>query len=276
VADVEPASAVERVASLREPRTTIGGVNLVAGFRPELWSIVAPASSPAGTVGFNEPVVGPGGATLPATQHDVVIWLTGSGYDVVFDLSRSVVMSLADVAELASEIVGWPYHHDLDLTGFIDGTENPTLVEATSVAIVPDGAPGAGSSILLLQRWEHDAIAWEQLPVSAQEDIIGRRKADSEELDPRPPTSHVARTDQEIFGRIFRRNIAYGTLARHGTIFVGFCADQRILAAMLDSMVGHDGGPPDRLTSVTRALTGGYYVIPSVDALAAFGAGPST
>ena len=32
------ASAVARVAGLREPRTTMGGVNLVAGFRPELWA----------------------------------------------------------------------------------------------------------------------------------------------------------------------------------------------------------------------------------------------
>ena len=28
---------VAAVASLREPRTTMGGVNLVAGFRPEVW-----------------------------------------------------------------------------------------------------------------------------------------------------------------------------------------------------------------------------------------------
>ena len=33
---VDAADAVSRVASIREPRTTIGGVNLVAGFRPEL------------------------------------------------------------------------------------------------------------------------------------------------------------------------------------------------------------------------------------------------
>ena len=46
----------------------------------------------------------------------------------------------------------------------------------------------------------------------------------------------MARTDQERFGKIFRRNIAYGTLTRHGTIFVGFSADQRILQAMLESV----------------------------------------
>jgi putative iron-dependent peroxidase len=262
--------AVQLVASLREPRTTIGGVNLVAGFRPELWAGVAAAEAPAGVAGFNGPIVGPTGVTMAATQHDIVIWLTGVAYDVIFDVSRGVVMGLEGVAKLAYEMVGWPYHRDLDLTGFIDGTENPTLVEAISVATVPTGQRGAGSSVLLLQQWEHDAVDWERLPVAAQQDIIGRTKPDSVELDPRPPASHVASTDQDTFGKVFRRNIPYGTLTRHGTIFVGFCATQGPLAAMLDSMAGI-GHPPDALTGVAKALTGAYYVVPSAEALATFG-----
>ena len=203
------AAAVVQVARLREPRTTIGGVNLVAGFRPELWATIAPDAAPPGVTGFNEPLIGPSGHSMPATQHDIVVWLTGAGYDAVFDLSRGVVKELAPHATLAHELVGWPYHHDLDLTGFMDGTENPSLIEATTVALAPSGAPDEGGSILLLQQWEHDAQAWESLPVATQEAAIGRRKIDSEELDPKPPTSHVARTDQEQFGKIFRRNIAY-------------------------------------------------------------------
>jgi putative iron-dependent peroxidase len=267
----EPGSVVARVARMREPRTTIGGVNLVAGFRPELWFGVAPDDAPPGVTGFNEPIVGPTGYALPATQHDIVLWLTGAGYDVVFDLSRDVVAALAGQAELSHEMVGWPYHHDRDLTGFIDGTENPTLVDAMSVALVPPGTPGEGGSILLLQQWEHDAMDWESLPVAAQEAVIGRRKPDSVELDPKPITSHVARTDQDQFGKIFRRNIAYGSVSRHGTIFVGFSGSQQILASMLDSMVGREGDPPDKLTSFTRPLTGAYYVIPTAERLAAFG-----
>ena len=79
---VETAAAVSLVAGLREPRTTIGGVNLVAGFRPELWAAIAPDAAPPGVAGFNEPIAGPDGYTLPATQHDVVIWLTGAGYEI--------------------------------------------------------------------------------------------------------------------------------------------------------------------------------------------------
>jgi putative iron-dependent peroxidase len=272
---VAPRDLVQGVASLREPRTTIGGVNLVAGFRPELWATVAPGALPNGLTGFNEPIAGTGGHNLPATQHDVVVWLTGGAYDVVFDASRGVVSALASHATLANEIIGWPYHRDLDLTGFIDGTENPTLVEATAVAIVDGASPGEGGSILLLQQWEHDADRWEALRVDQQEQVIGRRKLDSEELDPRPETSHVTRTDQDRFGQIFRRNIAYGSLSRHGTIFVGFSRDRQRLDAMLDSMVGRGGEARDRLTDFAHAVTGAYYFVPSSEALAAFTAGPS-
>ena len=272
---VDPREGVARVAALREPRTTIGGVNLVTGFRPGLWARVAPDAAPPGVVGFNDAIVGRGGYVLPATQHDVVLWLAGSAYDAVFDLSRAVVSDLEGVAALTHEMVGWPYHHDRDLTGFIDGTENPTLIEAVDVALIPPGGPGEGGSVLLLQQWEHDAIDWERLPVASQESVIGRSKSDSTELDPRPPASHVARTDQDVFGKIFRRNIAYGTLTRHGTIFVGFSAEQRVLHAMLESMVGATDGPPDKLVAVTRPLTGGYYVVPSADRLASLGSAPA-
>lgn len=269
----DPAALIGLVASLREPRTTIGGVNLVAGFRPEHWASVATDACPAGLAGFTEPIVGDDGYTLPATQHDVVVWLTGAGYDLVFDVSSGVVSALAELATLSYEMVGWPYHLDRDLTGFEDGTENPTLVEATSAAIIEAGAPGEGGSVLLLQQWEHDADSWTSLPVEVQEDVIGRRKPTSEELDPKPPTSHVARTDQDVFGKIFRRNVGYGTLTRHGTIFVGFSKDRARLDAMLDSMCGR-GGPRDRLTEFTRPLTGAYYFVPSSEALARFASDP--
>jgi putative iron-dependent peroxidase len=267
------AGLVALVAGLREPRTTIGGVNLVAGFRPELWAMVAPDAAPPDVTGFLTGITGADGYTMPPTQHDVVVWLAGSTYDAVFDVSRGVVAALAGRAILAHEMVGWPYHHDLDLTGFMDGTENPTLVDAASVALLPAGSPGESGSILLLQQWEHDAGAWEALPRAAQEAAIGRRKADSVELDPRPPSSHVARTDQDLLGRIFRRNIGYGTLVRHGTIFVGFSASQQVLRAMLERMVGRDDGIRDELTRFTRPVTGAYYVVPAAERLAAFGTG---
>lgn len=144
------------MAALREPRTTIGGVNLVAGFSPELWRAVASEDTPSELIGFGTPVVGEDGFGMPATQHDVLLWVSGSAYDVVFDLARDMIATLGSLASVAGEVASWPYHHDRDLTGFIDGTENPSLAEAADVALVPKGAPGAGGSVLLLRKWSHD------------------------------------------------------------------------------------------------------------------------
>ncbi len=258
---------VGTIASLREPRTTMEGVNLVAGFRPELWHDVDPDDAPAGAEGFNAPIVATGGFVMPATQRDAVLWLSGSAYDVVFDVSRMAIRELAGIATVAEETSSWPYRRDRDLTGFIDGTENPTLMDAPELAVIAEGEPGAGGTILLLQRWAHDAAAWEALSDADQELVIGRRKADSVELDDKPADSHVTSTDQDRFGKIFRRNTPYGTVTDHGTMFVGFSADQQRLVRMLESMAGSNGAAPDALTRYTRALTGAYYFIPCIESL---------
>jgi len=155
---------VAAVSSLREPRTTMGGVNLVAGFRPELWRGAAPDDAPAALAGFNDDLVGVDDFVMPATQHDAVLWLSGSAYDVIFDVARAAIAELSGLASLVAETSSWPYRHDLDLTGFIDGTENPTLIDAPELVLVPDGKSGAGGTILLLQKWVHEAAAWESLP----------------------------------------------------------------------------------------------------------------
>jgi porphyrinogen peroxidase len=261
---------VTAVASLREPRTTMNGVNLVAGFRPELWRELAADHSPADVEGFNSALSGPDGYTMPATQHDAVLWLSGSEYDVIFDTARAAIAALDPFGSVAEETSSWPYRHDRDLTGFIDGSENPSLVDAPELVLIPEGSPGAGGTVLLLQKWNHDAEAWESLTVERQEAVIGRTKDESVELDPKPDDSHVARTDQDTFGDIFRRNMPYGTVTEHGTMFVGFSAEQRPLAAMLENMVGLTDGVRDTLTIYTKPLTGAYYFVPSTQGLRSF------
>jgi len=258
-------SLVVAISALREPRTTMGGVNLVTGFRPELWREVAPDDAPPEIEGFNEDLIGIDGFVMPATQHDAVLWLSGSAYDVVFDIARQAIGELGGLASLGDETSSWPYRHDRDLTGFIDGTENPSLIDAPEFALIPDGGAGAGGTILLLQKWVHDAPAWEALPVAEQERVMGRAKLDSVELENKASDSHVASTDQDRFGKIFRRNMPFGTVTNHGTVFVGFSAEQRRLSEMLESMAGLAGGARDALTRYTRPTTGAYYFVPSTE-----------
>jgi putative iron-dependent peroxidase len=270
-----PEAFVKAVADLRPPRTTVGGVNLVVGFRPDIWREVAPDDAPAGVHGFDAELRGPDGYTMPATQADLWVWYAAAAYDIVFDLGKATIDALAPFAGLVRETTGWSYKHTRDLTGFEDGTENPTLYEAPEIALIENGAPGAGGSVLLFQQWRHHQDAWTALPQETQEHVIGRTKPDSIELegDDMPDDSHVSRTKVVEHGDelpIFRRNVPYGTVTDHGTLFIGFSADQRRMHKMLEQMAGTDGGPRDALTRYSTPLTGAYYFVPSVQSLKRF------
>ena len=270
-----PQDAVRALAGLHDPRKTIEGVNLVVGFRPELWRAVAPSDSPSHAASFERALVGPDGYTMPATQADIFTWIAGASYDNVFDVAAALVDSLKRIADPVRELTGWAYQHNRDLTGFQDGTQNPSLVEAPDVVLIPESEPGAGGSILLFQQWKHDSDAWRALSVETQEGVIGRTKGESIELDEShmPATSHVTRTTLEEGGQelpIFRRNTAYGSVGDHGTIFVGFAKQQHRLQRMLERMAGVGDGVRDALTRYTTPLTGAYYFIPALSTLARF------
>jgi putative iron-dependent peroxidase len=265
---VDAVQLVTRLAGLSGAETTIAGVSVVVGVRPELWAVIDPRDSPPDVSSFRE-VEGPE-ITFPATQHDAWFWIAGGARDVVLDSALRVLDELRDVAVAASETTGWLYQHKRDLTGFIDGTENPPMLEAPGVAAATTG-PGAGSSVLLYQKWKH-FDSWRALTDEEQELVIGRTKPDSIELDEEqmPPDSHVSRNVIEEDGeelKIYRRNTAYGGPTDHGTVFVGFCATQRPLQVMLERMAGVGDGIRDALTRYSTPLSGAYYVVPSVEAL---------
>ncbi|MBV8636478.1 MAG: Dyp-type peroxidase [Candidatus Eremiobacteraeota bacterium] len=271
---IEPRTLIETVANIHEPRTTVGGVNFAVGVRPSLWRALAPDATPADARDFDRPYVGPDGFTMPATQCDLWLYLSGATYDIVWESARGAIAALRKVATLATDIDGWSYRHSRDLTGFEDGTENPSLMEAPDVALVAAGEPGEGASILLFQKWRHEET-WEALSTQQQELVMGRTKAKSIEFpeDRMPGDSHVSRAKDIVNGEerdIFRRNTPYGNVREFGTVFVGFSAQQSRLDRMLMRMAGIEGGIRDALTRYTTPLTGAYYVIPSITALMRF------
>jgi putative iron-dependent peroxidase len=267
-----PAALVDVVRSLGREGATTSGVDLVVGFGAEAWA-GAGGEIPEGMTAFRS-VTGPDGFTVPATQCDVWAWIAGSGDDVVFDRARAVAAGLGRVCDVVYEQHGFAYRDCRDLTGFVDGTENPPVDEAVAVATVPDGRPGAGGSVVVVQRWVHDLGAFERLTVADQEAVIGRTKPDSVELDEerRPDDAHISRVVIEEEGEeleIFRRSTPFGSLSEHGLQFVGFSADQRRLDLMLARMAGLDGGPRDRLTRFSTPVRSAYYFTPPLEAVAA-------
>ncbi len=162
-----------------------------------------------------------------------------------------------------------------DLTGFIDGTANPAILDAGAVALVPPGEVGEGGSHVLVMQWAHKLDEFDALPVTEQEAVFGRTKVGSVELDAlhKPPTAHIARV--ELHGDdgrempIYRRSVPYGTTAVHGLYFVAFSADVGRFDKMLARMFGADGdGLHDRLTDFSHAVSGSYYFAPALSLLA--------
>lgn len=277
LASADPEALVRATANLREPRTTTGGVNLVVGFRPTLWRRVAPQEIPPAVADFEQDIRGIEGFTMPATQHDMWLWAASHAYDKVFDVAKEAMQALAGLATLALEVDGWTYQGDRDLTGFIDGTKNPSLLEAPEVVLVPDDVPGAGGSVVLLQKWVHHTAAFEALSLEEQEKVFGRTKQTSVELPEAVsgPTAHVPRTTIEENGveqHIFRRNTPFGSATEHGTMFIGFSCEQHRLARMLARMAGAEDGIRDALTRYTTPVSGAYYFVPSIEALGKFAA----
>jgi putative iron-dependent peroxidase len=258
---------------IREQATTVAGVNLVIGFGSLLCERLAPHCLPDGIEPF-ETITGIDEVTIPAEQHDLWIWLHSSGPDGVFVLSRHVESSLRGLATVVSEQPSFTYQGSRDLTGFEDGTENPPLDEAIGLVTVPAGRAGAGSSVVLLQRWVHDLEAFDALDDMAKDQVIGRDLASGDELDERvrSPRAHISRvTIRDSEGaelEVFRRSTAFGGVLEHGLVFLAFSPDVERLATMLHRMVGAEDGLRDHLTDISRCRASAWYVAPPVEAFA--------
>jgi porphyrinogen peroxidase len=272
------ADVSQALRSLREPAVTVGGANIVIGFGPACWQRLAPARTPADLRDF-ETITGSAGSHAPSTQHDLWVWIHGTGPDLVLDTARAIERCLRPVAELVLEQPGFVYRDSRDLTGFIDGTENPPVEEGPEVALVDEG-PGALGSFAMTMRWVHNLEAFDALSVPEQEDVFGRTKDLSIEMsdERKPAKAHIARVVIEENGQeleIYRRSVPYGRVGELGLFFVAFSAEPHRFDVMLARMFGTDGdGLHDRLTNFSRPMSGSYWFVPSLDALAEVMGGP--
>jgi putative iron-dependent peroxidase len=267
--DASDASICAAVGRLREPSVTVGGSNIVVGFGPGLWQRLKPDDAPDNLLPFV--AVEGGGGRAPATQHDVWVWSHGTGEDVELDIARGIAAALAPVAILVQEQPGFVYRDSRDLTGFIDGTENPPVEDAHAVAIVADGEQGEGGAHVIAMRWVHDLDSFHARSLEDQQVTIGRTKSDSVELEDKPPTAHISRVVIEEDGEeleIYRRSVPYGRVGELGLYFVAFSADPSRFHKMLARIFGTTGdGIHDHLVDFTTPVSGSFYFAPSLDAL---------
>ena len=242
-------------------------------FGPELWAKLY-NQAPAGLKQL-EPLQG--SFQMPVAPADVLIHVASQRTDICFALSQSFFEGIQDKVEVLDERVCFRNFDGRDLTGFIDGTENPQFPDdRAEVALLgEDAGIFADGSFVFAQRYAHNLAKWKQLKVDAQENVMGRTKLESIELDDevKPKNAHIARVviedDEGEEMEILRHSLPYGDgKGDQGLFFIAYTQNLEIIDRMLQHMFGTTGdGIHDRLLHFVTPMDGAYYFAPSEELL---------
>ena len=211
---------------------------------------------------------------MPSTGGDLVIHIHGEQADLCFLLAQTFMNGIADKVQVLDEQTCFRYLDRRDLTGFIDGTENPFSEEDRGAAALLDDSNFAGGSFVFSQRFVHDLQTWQRLKVDAQEQVIGRTKLDSIEFPDgvKRTNSHVARVviedeeGEEL--EILRHSLPYGNgSGEQGLFFHAYTKDLTIIDRMLARMYGAGDGITDRMLHFVTPVSGAYFFAPSQELL---------
>jgi putative iron-dependent peroxidase len=246
----------------------VNGSDVVLGLGPSLVRALG-----AGIPGLHEfPDLSAHGVKVPSTPGTLWAWLRGSDLGDLLHVTRKVQKALAPaftvrhVLDAFSHRVSEESGHGRDLTGFEDGTENPTGEKAEDAAFVHGMGEGLdGSSYVAVQQWVHDLDAFESLEDDARDAHFGRRLADNEEIEDAPETAHVKRTAQESFDPeafLLRRSMPWMLSMQAGLMFVAFGKSHQAFEQQMRRMAGHDDGIVDAMFKISRPVTGAYYWCP--------------
>jgi len=244
------------------------GGAVVAGLGPEL--VRALGGAVPGLRPFPALTVAGSHVPIAATPAALWVWLRGEDRGDLVHATRRIGQALAPAFVLARTLDTFQYHGGRDLTGYEDGTENPTGEAAARAALVQGAGPGLdGASFAAVQQWEHDFDAFERLPPAARDAAIGRRLRDNEELKDAPASAHVKRTAQESFAPpafVLRRSMPFARDDRAGLLFLAFGHTLDAFEAQLRRMAGLDDGIADALFGFSRPTTGSYFWCPPLRA----------
>lgn len=209
------------------------------------------------------------GIDTPSTPFALWCWIRGDDRGDLLHKARLVRNTLAPAFEVSEVTDAFRYEPvGRDLSGYEDGTENPTGDDALEAAFLQsDQAALSGSSFVAVQRWVHDLDTLQAMTPIEQDHTFGRERVSNEELDDAPESAHVKRTAQENFepeAFVLRRSMPWANETEEGLVFVAFGKSFYAFEALMQRMVGIDDGIVDNLFNFTRPVTGSYFWCPPV------------
>ena len=130
-------------------------------FGPELWAKLY-HQTPAG---FKQLQPIQGTFQMPVVPADLLIHIASARADICFALSQSFFEGIQDKVEVLDERVCFRYFDGRDMTGFIDGTENPQFPDDRAEVALLDEDAGifADGSFVFAQRYAHNLEKWKKL-----------------------------------------------------------------------------------------------------------------
>jgi putative iron-dependent peroxidase len=214
------------------------------------------------------PVLNGPGFDIPSTPHALWIFLRGDDGGELYHRGAAITEQLEYDFSLVEVLDCFMYKDSRDLSGYIDGTENPKGDEAVNAAIVQNSSAAMdGSSFVAVQQWVHDLEHFKHLEVNEQDNVFGRHISNNEEFDEAPEAAHVKRTAQESYepeAFILRRSIPWVEGNDAGLNFIAYGKSFDAFEMILNRMVGNEDGIVDNLFRFTRPITGAYYWCPPV------------
>ena len=205
---------------------------------------------------------------VPSTPSALWCWLRGTDRGGLYHRSRTLESLLSPGFVLDDIIDSFQYADQRDLTGYIDGTENPQGEAAQAAAIVSNqGSALDGSSYVAVQQWVHEFDFFDELTPDERDHAIGRRLEDNTEIADAPASAHIKRTAQESFkpeAFIVRRSMPWANNMAAGLYFIAFGRSFAAFEAQLRRMLGHEDGITDALFQFTRPVSGAYFWCPPI------------
>ncbi len=251
--------AKQLAISLRALRAVADGTDLVCGIGSSVTNALG--RDIEGLRVF--PAHSAGGVEVPSTPAALWCWLRGRDRGELVLRGRDIENALAPGLRLDNAIDTFRYQEGRDLTGYVDGTENPKGKAAT------DAAFSRGASFAAIQQWLHDFDRFAKMSAKQQDHTIGRRRRDDVEIGNAPASAHVKRTAQEDYeppAFMLRRSMPWAEGARAGLLFLAFGNTLDAFEAQIYRMSGAEDGIVDALYSFTRPLTGAYFWCPPMRA----------
>lgn len=207
---------------------------------------------------------------MGAEPFDLFIQIRSDREDVNHLFALQILKLFSPDVELVEQVRNFRFLDGRDFNGFIYGGDMPHGRQKRTTALInkPDHFEDQGSYIHV-QRFVHDLSVWQHLPLSEQEQVMGRTRLDNTLVVPAIQSSHAVRIelkDEQGQPMLLNQSMPFGDVHEQGILTVSCAASGEAFPQVLKSRLG-EGESYDHWLDFTQADMGSAFFAPSLNFL---------